>query len=628
MSKVKINKSSFERCLLTEIAPYETPILFSNWGSYNYIKNLQTKNTGTFLKRIFDSEKKPSIPYKYRIKKDAENNRTLFLAHPHHSQSIVNFYKRFDVAIIRACKKSPFSIRFPHHTAKNYTASVLVKSSYNRQQEMLVEDITAETAYASSYFSYSRYSHLHKFFDSDEFTEFEKKYSSMLHLDVSKFFPSLYTHSISWAVRGKTRTKRTLKKHLATLDATFDRLLQGFNHNETHGIIVGPELCRIFSEIILQRIDSGLFQKLTSVKIVLGRDYWCARYMDDYYLFFNDAKIKDQFASQLQDELEKFCLYINEAKSELIQRPFITQESLLKIKISEYATGLESRQDKLKSTQAHAEINKLRAIMKLSSSPFSSISSYLLAVLHKKIIRLFSKPPDNLFDSLFVYLDLSFHSFRMDIRVHNSFKISTIIYHVYDNIDSLTPSERAQITDKIIFEVRNALEISAIQHRSVECMNLFIASTLFAVHYSIPEITIIDCITNLRTEHQDEYSKVNRLSYFEIVSILYYISAKPEYAESRAMILSDANAIIKNLNPDEYSESAHLLLDLVSCPHLTNLEKDSIIQSAINYDGRAANQCDIDHFRGFVSEQSWYFNWSGSDKIKNHLRKKRYLLTY
>ena len=43
MSKARINQKTKERCLLTEIAPYETPTLFSNWGSYrNLCKSPET----------------------------------------------------------------------------------------------------------------------------------------------------------------------------------------------------------------------------------------------------------------------------------------------------------------------------------------------------------------------------------------------------------------------------------------------------------------------------------------------------------------------------------------------------------------------------------------------------------
>ncbi|SDI02808.1 hypothetical protein SAMN04488062_12055 [Flavobacterium omnivorum] len=39
MGKVKINKEDKTRVLLTELLPYEVPMLFSNEGFYNIIRN-------------------------------------------------------------------------------------------------------------------------------------------------------------------------------------------------------------------------------------------------------------------------------------------------------------------------------------------------------------------------------------------------------------------------------------------------------------------------------------------------------------------------------------------------------------------------------------------------------------
>src|SRR5690349_12090455 len=114
MSKARINQKTKERCLLTEIAPYETPTLFSNWGSYNYIRSLKDVKQPPLLRNLF-SYNGVSVPFKYRIKKDGISRRTLALVHPHNSEKIVKFYQKYDVAIIRACKRSQLSLRAPHH---------------------------------------------------------------------------------------------------------------------------------------------------------------------------------------------------------------------------------------------------------------------------------------------------------------------------------------------------------------------------------------------------------------------------------------------------------------------------------------------------------------------------------
>lgn len=140
MSKARINQRAKARCLLTEIAPYETPTLFSNWGSYNYVRQLKEIQQPAYLKKLFSCDG-ASVPFKYRIKKDGIATRTLSLVHPNNSGEVVEFYRKYDIAIIRACKRSQLSLRAPHHVAKFYTHGTGVK-----QEDRQVEDITEDTA--------------------------------------------------------------------------------------------------------------------------------------------------------------------------------------------------------------------------------------------------------------------------------------------------------------------------------------------------------------------------------------------------------------------------------------------------------------------------------------------------
>jgi hypothetical protein len=623
--KARISQRTRERCLLTEIAPYETPMLFSNWGSYNYCRGLSGQLHPNFLKTLF-SPTKLSIPFKYRIKKDAVSFRTLSLVHPHHSKAIVDFYQHYDVTIIRACKRSPVSLRAPHHVAKFY----LVGKGAASESEG-VEEITAETAYASSYFAYSRYSHLHKFFDSDDFTELEKKFSLMCHLDVTKCFPSLYTHSISWAVRGKTRTKKGLvgkQPPKKTFDAAFDELLQGLNYRETHGIPIGPELCRIFAEVILQKVDACVIERVAEDELRLGEQYWYYRYIDDYYLFYNEEATRTSFVRALSQELEVFKLYLNDDKSHATPRPFISALSVRKLEICQFIDDLAGRREELDSHASSREIDKLRALTRHRDTPFSGVSTYLLSALAKQIRILFAKPPKELFNPLYVLLDLAFHAFRMDIRVATSFKIAGILLDVMEHLGSLAPSDRAKVTDKLVFELRGAFESAIFQGSSLECMNVLIANAPFSQKYPLPVVLLEKCVAQLRSQLNDEYSEGERLSYFEIVSLLYYCGNEARYRTVRGMVYDDAKSAITAHDPREYSETAHLLLDLVSCPILSDSQKDSLIHAAMSHENKQPVQQQVAQFRNYVSKQSWYFNWSQHDNLRLHLKKKQLLLAY
>jgi len=621
MSKSRINQKTKERCLLTEVAPYETPTLFSNWGSYNYLLSINKSTLQpALLKKLYSStHRSVSVPFKFKIKKDGLSTRTLSLVHPSNSEKIVTFYEKYDIAILRACKRSQISLRAPHHVAKFYTSS---KGIYNEDKD--VEDITAETAYASSYFTYSRFSHLHKFFDSDEYSELEKRFSLMRHLDIAKFFPSLYTHSVSWAVRGKTRTKsqrfgkdrQNNKIAFQAFDIAFDDLLQQLNYNETHGIPIGPELCRIFSEVILQKVDSTLITKLKQTSLELGKDYWCYRYIDDYFVFFNVENTYIQFFKTLSEELEKFKLYLNIDKTRAATRPFISPVSIRKLEISSYLKELFNRRSELRPKSSSNEVNKLRALIKDEEVLFSGVSIFLLSALLKQIRKLYKPEPTGvpqkkLFDALFVYLDLVFHAFQMDIRVATSFKITAIVLEVTKNLDRLPLFEQAKLMDKIVSEMRSALESALFQGSSVECLNLLIAHALFSDKYPLHPNVIDGCIKRFKQQHDDEYSDRNRkrLTYFEIVSLVYYFRNVQTYQNLKTTVLADAKQAISEFDPCEYAETAHLLLDLTSCPFIQNAEKDELIRAAMLHENKNIVTSDIGHFRNFVSNHSWYFNW-------------------
>ncbi len=618
MSKARINQKAKARCLLTEIAPYETPTLFSNWGSYNYICSIKDNPHPPYLKKLFE-RKNTSVPYKYRINKDGLSTRTLSLVHPNNSDQIVNFYDRYDIAIIRACRRSLFSLRAPHRIARFYTFS---KGLANEDRN--VESITEETAYASSYFAYDRFSHLYKFFDSDEFTELEKRFSQMQHLDIATFFPSLYTHSVSWAIRGKVRAKhqqfgsgRPSKNDVApAFDVAFDGLLRHLNYEETHGIPIGPELCRIFSEVILQKIDSTVAEKLKANKLVLGKEYWCYRYIDDYYVFFNDSNVFARFRKCLCEELEKYKLYLNRDKDRAATRPFISNLSIRKLDISLYLNELYDRRAKLRSCKSANEINKLRALIKHGEVGFSGVSAFLLTSLFTHIRRIFralevEADHIKLFEVLYVYLDLTFHVFQMDIRVVTSFKISAIILEITRNLNRLPLSDQARLMDKIVFEARSAFESALFQGNSVECMNILITNAIFSDKYPIAPRVIEECIRRLQDRHDDEYTAKGkgRITYFEIVSLLFYLRDNPLYGTLKALVLAESKEAMSRYDPRHYSETAYLLLDLSACPFLSTTEKDDIIQTAMRLESDNVTVSDVGCFRNFVGKYNWYFNW-------------------
>ena len=88
--------------------------------------------------------------------------------------------------------------------------------------------------------------------------------------DISNFFPSIYTHSIPWALVGHEVAKKdhNPQKWFNSIDAKQRHL----KRNETQGVPIGPATSNVISELILSPVDKAL----------RNRGYRFIRAIDDY----------------------------------------------------------------------------------------------------------------------------------------------------------------------------------------------------------------------------------------------------------------------------------------------------------------------------------------------------------
>lgn len=624
MSRKRINKKIFERSLLTEVMPYETPIVFSNWGSYNYYRTLTQKNIPPLLKNLFD-QSGISIPYKYSIKKKSESVRTLSLIHPKNSSLVVDLYQRFELQIIKKNRKSSFSIRYPSEIATSFK----MKDEEDDDLKYL-EKLKPGDVYGSTYFTYRLYPYLYKFFDSDQFTELEKAFSKIQYLDISNCFSSIYTHSISWAIRSKKVSKDNLFSSKKGFDNTLDNLMQSMNYQETNGIPIGPEISRIFAELILQEIDNKVEVKLEENHIIHGVDYWCCRYIDDYYIFFNSDRIRRLVVEILAHELEAYKLYLNHGKAKIFERPFITEVSIAKIELSTYINSMVEDFKSGRRINAYKELNKIRALISLKDVEVSALASFFITALNNKIFEFKDKDPERRVNYYLLLMEMAFHIFRMDIRVNNTYKIINLVLEIITQTSSLKKNIRGKVFDKIYFEFLNAIEFSIKEGGVIECMNLIILlSELDDENYFIPQKTIDSLLEKCRSEHKDEYSYKRRLGYFEICSFIYYFKNNSIYESQKVKVLIEAQEILCTFDPMKYAESAYLLIDLVACPFIDNQVKKCLIQSAIFHSKKTIpSDSEIGWFRNFINKEIWYFNWNQNEELKKLTEMKKLHLSY
>jgi hypothetical protein len=163
----------------------------------------------------------------------------------------------------------------------------------------------------------------HKNFYEDDYPEphllIGKSYQ--VSADISNCFPSIYTHSIPWALVGKAHSK--LHKTGADWFNDIDRCIRNLKSQETHGILIGPHASNLLSEIILVVIDDELYEK----------GYRFIRNIDDYTCFVESNEKAEQFLIDLANSLKNFNLSLNHKKTEITKLPLASSKNW-KIKLN------------------------------------------------------------------------------------------------------------------------------------------------------------------------------------------------------------------------------------------------------------------------------------------------------
>jgi Reverse transcriptase (RNA-dependent DNA polymerase) len=135
-------------------------------------------------------------------------------------------------------------------------------------------------------------------------------YRYMLRTDVSRFFPTVYTHSVPWALHTKSVSKRNRKITAKYFGNLIDQALRQCQDEQTMGLPIGPDTSHIIAEAISTAVDLLMKSSLKS---------WPAgfRYVDDYFLFFPTLDEAESALAALSRALKEFELQINFEKTHI-----------------------------------------------------------------------------------------------------------------------------------------------------------------------------------------------------------------------------------------------------------------------------------------------------------------------
>lgn len=153
--KKEINLNNKYRVLLTEVLPYELPLMLDNEGFY---QNMQDNELCKSFNDVFNGKMKDwTIPYDYSVRKyGGDKSRKLSLMHPLTQLECAQFYEDYDDYMLSLCNNSPFSIRYIAKRAKCIFKKEECEEVEEQQKRIEICDDEIEKYYRS-YFSYKRY---------------------------------------------------------------------------------------------------------------------------------------------------------------------------------------------------------------------------------------------------------------------------------------------------------------------------------------------------------------------------------------------------------------------------------------------------------------------------------------
>lgn len=134
--------------------------------------------------------------------------------------------------------------------------------------------------------------------------------------DISRCFPSIYTHALDWAILGKETAKLNIRGEKCPWSHELDTRTTNTTNGETHGLLVGPHASNLLSELILTRIDKTLFDK----------KYRFLRHIDDYRCYVDSEAQARAFILDLENELNSFGLSTNQKKTKVSKMPLASSD--------------------------------------------------------------------------------------------------------------------------------------------------------------------------------------------------------------------------------------------------------------------------------------------------------------
>ncbi len=133
----------------------------------------------------------------------------------------------------------------------------------------------------------------------------------LLATDLSQFYPSIYTHSIPWALHKKAVAKAKPNDY-SLLGNVLDLAMRNGQDKQTIGIPIGPDTSLVIAEAILSSVDAQLTGTITK------RGF---RYIDDIACGFRTIAEAEETLGRLQHLIGDLQLQLNPRKTRIVELP-------------------------------------------------------------------------------------------------------------------------------------------------------------------------------------------------------------------------------------------------------------------------------------------------------------------
>lgn len=144
-------------------------------------------------------------------------------------------------------------------------------------------------------------------------------YKFVLQSDISRFYNSIYTHSLPWAFHGKLASKKdTSTQSTKNYFNKIDEIIRNGQDGQTIGLPIGTDCSRVLAEVISVAIDLSFTKANPNIKFL--------RHVDDVWFGARSDNEAKKTLAKYRVELRGFELDINDLKTNIRSFSFLTAD--------------------------------------------------------------------------------------------------------------------------------------------------------------------------------------------------------------------------------------------------------------------------------------------------------------